>query len=84
MIESAAIGILLGILFYAGLWWTVRKALAAQQPALWFLASLLLRTTLLMGAFLWVGQGQLSRMLACLVGFQLAHLGVTRGVRACV
>ena len=30
-------GALLGVLFFAGLWWTVQKGVRSQNPALWFL-----------------------------------------------
>ena len=36
-------GLVLGAIFFGGLWWTVRKGLSSQQPALWFLGSMLLR-----------------------------------------
>ena len=29
-------GVLLGAIFFGGLWWTVRKGVSSQQPALWF------------------------------------------------
>ena len=37
-------GALLGAFFFGGLWWTVQKGVTSEQPALWFLGSLLLRT----------------------------------------
>jgi F1F0 ATPase subunit 2 len=33
-------GLLLGAIFFGGLWWTVRKGVASSRPALWFLGSL--------------------------------------------
>ena len=36
-------GVLLGGIFFGGLWWTVRKGVSSTQPALWFFGSLLLR-----------------------------------------
>ena len=39
-------GALLGVFFFGGLWWTVQKGVASETPALWFLGSLLLRTSL--------------------------------------
>jgi F1F0 ATPase subunit 2 len=36
-------GVLLGAIFFGGLWWTVRKGVSSEQPALWFFGSLLLR-----------------------------------------
>ena len=41
---SLITGVALGVVFFGGLWWTVRKGTAAKRPALWFAGSLLLRT----------------------------------------
>jgi len=38
-----AAGLVLGAIFFGGLWWTVRRGLGAAQPALWFFGGLLLR-----------------------------------------
>ena len=32
-------GVVLGAIFFGGLWWTVRKCVSAKQPALWFFGS---------------------------------------------
>jgi F1F0 ATPase subunit 2 len=77
MIESSLAGFLLGLFFYSGLWWTVGRGIASEQAALWFSASLLLRTAVVMGGFLLTAQGQFLRVAACLVGFHLARLAVT-------
>jgi F1F0 ATPase subunit 2 len=39
-------GLLLGAIFFGGLWWTVRKGASSEQPAFWFLGSLLLRMSI--------------------------------------
>ena len=67
----------LGAIFFGGLWWTVRKGVSANQPALWFLGSLLLRMGIALAGFYVVSGGHLERLLACLVGFALARPVVT-------
>jgi F1F0 ATPase subunit 2 len=71
-------GILLGAMFFGGLWWTIRKGLSSRQPALWFIGSLLLRTCLTLAGFYMVSDGQWERLLVCLVGFTIARPIVTR------
>ena len=71
-------GILLGIFFFGGLWWTVRKLVAAQSPALWFLASLGLRMGVALAGFYLVGRGDWKRLAACLLGFMAARSIVVR------
>ena len=71
-------GLLLGAIFFGGLWWTVRLGVASRRPALLFLGSLLLRTVVVVAGFYFVGDGHWQRMLACLFGFVIARLIVTR------
>lgn len=71
----------LGIFFFGGLWWTVRKTLASGRPALWVFGSLLLRMGVTLVGFYWVSGGDWQRMLACLVGFVAARQLVKRLTR---
>jgi len=71
----------LGAMFFGGLWWTVRRGALSPRPARWFLTSALLRTSVTLAGFFWVGGDQWERLLACLVGFVMARLIVTRLTR---
>ena len=71
-------GATLGGVFFGGLWWTVQKAITSEQPAIWFLGSLLLRTCLILTGFYLVAEGHWSRLVACLLGFLAARLLVVR------
>lgn len=70
---SAGVG--LGAMFFGGLWWTVRRGVLSEYPALWFLASVVLRTGLVLVGFYVVSGGQWPRLLLCLLGFVLARAG---------
>jgi F1F0 ATPase subunit 2 len=74
---SLAAGLLLGAIFFGGLYWTVRKGISSKQPALWFFASLLLRMSIALAGFYFVGRGHWERLIVCLLGFVLARLVVT-------
>ncbi|MDH4361339.1 MAG: ATP synthase subunit I [Nitrospirota bacterium] len=74
-------GVLLGAMFFGGLWWTVRKGVSSTRPARWFFGSLLLRTSITLAGFYVVSDGHWMRLLACLLGFTLARLTVTRLTR---
>jgi len=74
-------GLLLGGIFFGGLWWTVRKSLSSQRPALWLLPSLLLRMSITLAGFYFVSDGHWQRWLLCLLGFIMARLIVTRLTR---
>ena len=75
--EAIAAGLVLGLLFYGGLWWTVRHAADFRRPALTLLASALLRISAVLVGFHEVAGGEWSRVLLCLLGFLLARLAVT-------
>jgi F1F0 ATPase subunit 2 len=75
-------GLLLGAMFFGGLWWTVRKCLSSTRPTLWLLSSLLLRTGITMIGFYLVADGYWQRLLLCLLGFIMARLMVTRLTRS--
>ena len=71
-----AAGLLLGAIFFGGLWWTVRKGVSSQRPALWFFGSMLLRTGVTLAGFYFVGRENWERWLLCLLGFVLARFVV--------
>jgi F1F0 ATPase subunit 2 len=74
-------GLLLGAVFFGGLWWTVRLGLASQRPALWFFCSLLGRTSVVLIGFYFIGRESWERWLLCLFGFILARSLVKHGSR---
>ncbi len=78
---ALAVGGALGTLFFGGLWWTVLRGLTSPTPALWFFGSLLLRTGVTVIGFILVARGHWDRMLACLLGFFIARVIVTRLTR---
>jgi F1F0 ATPase subunit 2 len=73
---ALAAGVLLGTIFFGGLWWTVRKGVSSQRPALWFFGSMLLRMSITLAGFYLVGREDWERWLLCLLGFVLARLVV--------
>jgi F1F0 ATPase subunit 2 len=75
-------GVLLGAMFFGGLWWTVRKAVSSEQPALWFFCSMLLRTSAALVVFYFIARGHWERLMVCLLGFIIARLIVTRLTRS--
>lgn len=68
----------LGTLFFAGLWWTVRRAADSATPARWFIVSLIVRTATVLAGFYVVGAAQPLRLGLCLLGFVLARVLVVR------
>lgn len=69
LLAFAAIGAVLGALYFGGLWLTIRQLPRLSHPMLWLLISTITRLGLVLAAFYLVSQGQWQRLLACLVGF---------------
>lgn len=78
MILALIAGLALGILFFGGLWITVKKAVAAKIPAIWFFLSLLVRLSITLIGFYYISQGSWQRLLIGVVGFILARIIVLR------
>jgi len=81
LVSAGVAGLLLGGIFFGGLWWTVRKGVSVKRPALLFMVSLVLRTAVTVAGFAVVGDGHWQRLLACLLGFAIARFMVTRLAR---
>ncbi len=81
LVAAVVAGILLGGMFFGGLWWTVRQGLSSQRAALWFLGSLLLRLSLVLVGFYFVLGDSWQRLLAGLLGFTVSRPIVTRFIR---
>ncbi len=77
LLLALALGTVLGALFFGGLWWTVARSTGSRNAPVWFLLSLLMRTSAATLGFYLVGQGSWERLAACLAGFVLARLMVT-------
>jgi F1F0 ATPase subunit 2 len=78
LILACLAGIALGVMFFGGLWWTIRKAVGSPRPAMWFFVSLMLRMGLLLTGFYFVSGGEWKRLVACLAGFIVARFTVMR------
>lgn len=78
IIVAFIFGIVLGIIFFGGLWFTVKKIVKAKNAALWILGSFIFRMAVVLSGFYFIGAGHWERLLICLVGFVAARLIVIR------
>ncbi|MDZ4667745.1 MAG: ATP synthase subunit I [bacterium] len=72
-ILSFATGLALGTLFFGGLFLTVKKAVTAKMPALWFSVSFIFRVLMVLIGFYFVSRGSSQQLLICLIGFVAAR-----------
>jgi F1F0 ATPase subunit 2 len=78
MVLALIAGVLLGAVFFGGLWWTVRKCVSSKKPALLFFCSFLLRMGFVLAGLYFIARGHWERLLICLLGFIIARLIVMR------
>lgn len=76
MILVFVAGAALGVLFFGGLWLTVKKSIHAKIPALWILSSFLLRISITMIGFYLIGGDNWQHLLTALLGFIVARYAV--------
>ncbi|WP_026814146.1 ATP synthase subunit I [Arenibacter certesii] len=78
VIPALFAGIVLGVVFFGGLWYTVRVGLRSSKAGLIFTGSLILRMLIILLGFYYIGANSWQKMLACLVGFLIARVVITR------
>jgi F1F0 ATPase subunit 2 len=81
LVLAGGVGVLLGV-FFGGLWWTVRRGLSSKRPASLVSRQPAAANEHCPGWILFVSGGHWDRLLACLLGFVIARLIVTRLTRA--
>ena len=70
-------GTTLGIFFFGGLWFTVKKSITTKIPAIWFFTSFFLRVSVVLIGFYYILPGGLQHLIICVIGFITARFAVT-------
>jgi len=78
MVLSLFCGLILGLFFFAGLWWTIKKSMISKHPALLVLSSMIIRICVVLIGFYYISLGNWKRILSCLAGFIIAKFILTR------
>jgi len=73
MILAFVAGLVIGTIFFGGLWFTVKKGITSKKPTLLFFFSFVLRTGIALIGFYYISQNIWQRFLICLVGFVIAR-----------
>lgn len=74
-------GLLLGLVYFGGLWFTVRRLPAVKHQGLWMLASFLLRNLLVAVSFYPVVLHGWLPTLICLAGLLIVRLSISRRIK---
>ena len=68
-----AAGILLGTVFFGGLWWTIRRGLASPHPAWWFAGGFIVRMAFLLAALYYLSGEAWIRLILLGAGILLGR-----------
>jgi F1F0 ATPase subunit 2 len=66
---SALAGIVLGILYFGGLWLTITKMRELKNPGIFLTLSFILRTVVVIGGFYLISDGKLERLAVAMLAF---------------
>lgn len=78
LLPALFVGGVLGVIFFGGLWLTVRKGLGSKKAGLIFIGSFIVRMGIVLGGFYLIGAGDWRKMLVSLGGFLIARIVITR------
>ena len=73
------VGMVLGAIFFGGLWMTVRQMTTSKRPGLLFMTSVILRTAIVLSGIWYFAAGDPYSIAACLLGFIGLRLLATHG-----
>ena len=74
-------GAFLGMIYFTGLWLTIQRLATSQHPALLMVASLFVRTSIVLAGFYPIIKLDWVNSLYCLSGFLLARFIITRRLK---
>lgn len=81
IVFSSVVGLLLGLFFFGGLAWTIKIGLVSKIPALVFIVSFAIRTSVTLLGFMFVSQGRWERLISSLVGFVIVRMIIMHNQR---
>ncbi|MDY6941694.1 MAG: ATP synthase subunit I [Pseudomonadota bacterium] len=82
LIASFLGGMGLGLLYFGGLWWTVRRLPTRAHPVAWLFGSFLLRTVAVLAGLYVLSAGEVLPLTVSLAGMVLLRLLLTRHIAA--
>ncbi len=81
LIIQCVAGTIIGALYFGGLWLTLNKLTEKKRWGLWLGVSFLVRTTLAVTAFWFLGAGDWRRLLALATGFTIVRFLSVKQIR---
>lgn len=74
-------GLLLGVIYFGGLWWTSMRVGTVRSPGPFFMVSFVVRMAILLSGMYWATRGRLLETTVCLAGVLVVRQLMVRRVR---
>lgn len=74
------VGMILGAIFFGGLWLTVRQMTVSKRPGLLFVASIIFRSAAVLVGIWYCARDDALAIGCCLLGFVVVRLLATSGI----
>lgn len=81
LIIQCVAGAIIGVLYFGGLWLTLNQLTESRRWGLWLGVSFLVRATLTVTAFWFLGAGDWRRLLALATGFTIVRFLSIKRIR---
>jgi F1F0 ATPase subunit 2 len=82
LLLSVLVGVILSIVYFGGLWFTIQNMDRVKQPALLFTGSFLIRIMVVLAGFYLISDGRFDRLAASFVSFIIARQFVLKWAQA--
>ncbi|HSZ24785.1 MAG TPA: ATP synthase subunit I [Cytophagaceae bacterium] len=77
-----ALGIILGSIFFGGLWLTVKYGVTSKIPVVIFTVSFFIRTGITLVGFYYIYPNGWKKILICLLGFIIARFIINQMIKS--
>ena len=77
-VAGIAVGLLAGLVFFGGLWWTSQRLVTSRRPGLLVVASLLVRMIVVAGALVLLARVDVVLLVGGVIGLVVARVALTR------
>lgn len=81
MLAMVSAGAIIGVLYFGGLWLTLNKLTRAKSWGLWLGVSFMMRATMAMAGFWFLGAGDWQRLLALTIGFTIVRFLLVKRIQ---
>lgn len=78
LLLSMLAGLILGAIYFGGLWFSLSRLLPLKHASAWLMLSFLIRNLIVLFGFYWTMDGRWERLVVAFLGFTLVRVFLSR------